>query len=292
MHIENAAKVIQSHFRRVIERRHFLKMLKATCFLQIVIRAWLAVSRSGCIYFPPVQARPYGISPSNFFVLFICYFIKCLTDDGLVHMFVDKEREVSETWRRYDIFIDERHNFLKLKRSILIIQRAARTWITKRHQRKRRETSNVSAIVVVDAATVVQKYIRETSNGVSQVANTMEVGANDCQINTEVEVQLSQKSSVICNSLHDQNLAATAIQTCFRCWLLRKRFQNQRQAVIKFQCYFRMSKCWQAYRQYKAAAMSATTIQSFVRRWLAQREACRHRHLIITIQVCYSLFFC
>lgn len=39
----NAAQVIQSHFRRWIQRRNFLKMRNAVSFLQIAIREWLEV---------------------------------------------------------------------------------------------------------------------------------------------------------------------------------------------------------------------------------------------------------
>lgn len=46
---ENAAKVIQSHVRRLIERRNFLMMVNAVSFLQIVIRAWLTVKKSSCV---------------------------------------------------------------------------------------------------------------------------------------------------------------------------------------------------------------------------------------------------
>lgn len=55
---EDAAKVIQSHFRRLIERRYFLKMVNAASFLQIVIRAWLTVrNKSTCINFDTVRAE-------------------------------------------------------------------------------------------------------------------------------------------------------------------------------------------------------------------------------------------
>jgi hypothetical protein len=42
---ENAAKVIQSHFRRSVERHNFLKMRRAASFLQTAIRAWLMVKK-------------------------------------------------------------------------------------------------------------------------------------------------------------------------------------------------------------------------------------------------------
>lgn len=43
---EKAAIVIQSHFRRFIERHNFLKMTKAIGLIQIVTRAWLTVKKN------------------------------------------------------------------------------------------------------------------------------------------------------------------------------------------------------------------------------------------------------
>lgn len=55
---ENAAKIIQSHFRRLIERRSFLKMVNAVSFLQIVIRAWLTVrKKSAFVKFDTIQVK-------------------------------------------------------------------------------------------------------------------------------------------------------------------------------------------------------------------------------------------
>ncbi|KAL5578866.1 hypothetical protein UlMin_011308 [Ulmus minor] len=80
-----------------------------------------------------------------------------------------------------------------------------------------------------------------------------------------------------------QHFAATKIQSHFRRWL-RRRFQNQREATLKIQSYFRMSRCLKAYQQYKILTMSATIIQSCVRGWICRREVCRRTHLIVLIQ--------
>lgn len=56
MPTENAAIVIQSHFRRLIERQNFLKMLNAVSILQTAIRALLIVrSKPSCINFTAIQ---------------------------------------------------------------------------------------------------------------------------------------------------------------------------------------------------------------------------------------------
>lgn len=54
----NAAKRIQSHFRRAIERRKFLKILNAAAFLQTVFRAWLSVRQKPArIKFSTIQVQ-------------------------------------------------------------------------------------------------------------------------------------------------------------------------------------------------------------------------------------------
>lgn len=67
---ENAAIVIQSHFRRLIERRKFLKMMKAICLVQIVTRAWLTVKKNSELNkfsFARVQEHPSGICFYEYF---------------------------------------------------------------------------------------------------------------------------------------------------------------------------------------------------------------------------------
>lgn len=45
LYLENAAKIIQSHFRRLIECRNYLKVKSTVLFLQSVVRAWLKVKQ-------------------------------------------------------------------------------------------------------------------------------------------------------------------------------------------------------------------------------------------------------
>lgn len=101
-------------------------------------------------------------------------------------------------------------------------------------------------------------------------------------------IQLGWRSFILCSSVRRQHSAATKIQTYYRSWLLRKAFVNQKRAVIKIQSMFKCIKCWRDFQQYKIATRSATIIQSYVRAWIARREACRHRCMILMIQV--SLF--
>ncbi|XP_021293893.1 abnormal spindle-like microcephaly-associated protein homolog isoform X2 [Herrania umbratica] len=307
---ENAAIVIQSHFRRLIERRKFLKMMKAICLMQTVIRAWLTVkkySELNKFSFSRVQEVP------------------------------------SEELKRLVEFIVERHSFVNLRRSVLLIQQAARIWIAQRH--------DASVPDLVKAAIVIQKCVRgwmvrsQHILGPAHIENASlmcrEIGLSNSEIEAATRIQIAWKKFV-CRSLHNKNSAAIKIQSNYRGWRLRRSFMKQKQAITKIQSNFRRLKCWRAFQiawedfvyrslqnqtfaatkiqshfrgwqlrrsflkqkqttikiqsnirrliclssfhQYKTAARSAIIIQSHVRGWMAQRKVQRYRYLIVVIQ--------
>lgn len=159
---------------------------------------------------------------------------------------------------------------------------------------KKETPCNVSTSGLVSAAIVIQKHLRgclvrsRHLKGASRIDVNLnlcrEKDVRDLPKNADI-VQLAWDDSIVCNSLQNKEFAVVKIQSHFRCWLLRRRFQNLRRATLRIQSDYRMLRCWKAYQQYKISTLSATLIQSFVRRWIAQREACRRRHHIIVIQV-------
>ncbi|KAK8330606.1 hypothetical protein V6Z12_A10G015900 [Gossypium hirsutum] len=84
---EKAAIVIQSHFRRFIERHNFLKMTKAIGLIQTVTRAWLTVKKNSALN----KFRFAGVP------------------------------EVPSEVGRLVKFIGERHSFVNLRRSVLLM---------------------------------------------------------------------------------------------------------------------------------------------------------------------------
>lgn len=195
----------------------------------------------------------------------------------------------------------DRHGYVKLKKSALLIQRVARNWITRRCNSRSIVTSDLFALDLVNASIVIQKYLRgwlarsRYNHEVVQIEKPFplhqEKGANDLPVDSVAKIQFALTNSIICDPLQNQQCAATQIQSHFRGWLLRRRFQIQRQAILKIQSNFRMSRCLKAYQQYILLVKSATIIQSFVRRWICHKEACRRKHLIVTIQVNSLLYF-
>ncbi|XP_057963277.1 uncharacterized protein LOC131154486 isoform X3 [Malania oleifera] len=253
---ENAAKIIQSYYRCSIERRNYLKIKNAAYFLQAVIRAFLVMKRI------PVIKK------------------------------INERWKQSEVFRRYIVFIVDRHSFVRLKRSTTLIQQAARTWIRRKQLGGSVLTCDKPSPGLVSAAIVIQTCIRQwivrskCIHMVLQNASLMceEKGQNDLLVKAAVQIQLAWKKHMARKSLCNQNSAATKIQSHFRGWLLQRSFMNQKHAILKIQTEFRCFMCWRAFRKYKIVTMSTVTIQSYIRRWIAQRRAQRLRYLIVKVQ--------
>ncbi|GLT83252.1 hypothetical protein SLE2022_015520 [Rubroshorea leprosula] len=289
MQRETSAIVIQSHFRRLIACCDFLKKRKAICLLQTVIRAWLKVKQNSVpIKFCTLEVREY----------------------------------TCETLKRHvELFVD-RHNFVKLRSSVLLIQKATRIWIARR--------SDVSSSGLVNAAIVIQKYFRGWiarsmhNHRITQIKShslmCQEKGTSNVEIEAATNIQ---------NALKNQTLSATKIQSRFRCWLTRRRFLHQKQAgqsqysdqnhslmcqeegicnveneaatniqiawkkficrslnkqplaATKIQSHFR---CWLTRRRFLFQKQGIKKIQSLARGWITRRRAWRYRHLILAIQ--------
>ncbi|XP_007026043.2 PREDICTED: abnormal spindle-like microcephaly-associated protein homolog isoform X2 [Theobroma cacao] len=266
---ENAAIVIQSHFRRLIECRKFLKMMKAICLMQTVIRAWLTVKKHSELSkfsFSRVQEFP------------------------------------SEELKRLVEFIVERHSFVNLRRSVLLIQQAARIWIAQRH--------DASYPDLVKAAIVIQKCVRgwmvrsQHILGPAHIESASlmcrEIGLSNSIIEAATRIQIAWKK-FLCRSLHNQNSAAIKIQSNYRGWRLRRSFMKQKQAITKIQSNFRRLKCWRAfqiawkdfvYRSLQNQTFAATKIQSHFRGWQLRRSFMKQKQTTIKIQSNFQRLIC
>ncbi|MCD7453220.1 hypothetical protein HAX54_020163 [Datura stramonium] len=260
---ENAAKVIQSHFRRSVQQRKYLRIKNAVYILQAAIRAWLWVKKEPSIQF-------FG-SPTNLASL-------CGTRSRSVNL------------EKHAAFMIDRHAFLKLKRSVIIIQRAARDWISRKHVTRNALPQNLSTPTFIDAAIVIQKCIRGWIAR-SSLVNTeqfpevpKECEDNIHHINAAVIIRCASKEYKLSSSLHSHHFAATKIQSYYRGWLMRKNFVDRKQAAIKIQSIFRSAKCLRDFHSYKQETLSVITIQAYVRKWIAKRVVYRHKIQIILIQ--------
>ncbi|KAK7387775.1 hypothetical protein VNO78_22567 [Psophocarpus tetragonolobus] len=253
---ENAARTIQLHFRGLIARRKFLKMINAVTLLQTVFRAWLRVRQeSVCIILSTLQV---GESSCG----------------------ISKQPDI---YKRYALLFIHRYSYLRLKRSALLIQQAVRSCLYWRNQKECSTSPDLRISDMVPAAITVQKYVHGWMERYIHQLDQKEKALNFSQTNAAIIIQLAWKKFICFKSTQKQHLFATKIQRNFRRWLWRKKNLNHIQAVIKIQSYFRMWSCVNAFQHFKIEFKAAVVIQSFIRSWFAQKDACaRRNHLFAT----------
>ncbi|KAK9133446.1 hypothetical protein Scep_012974 [Stephania cephalantha] len=229
---ERAVKIVQSHFRGFVQRRKFLKIKYATFLLQAAIRGWLLAKNAR--YTQECSTRS----------------CKTLSSDNQKH---------ANASVRYIDFLVARHYFVSLRKSALLIQKAARAWIAQRRQDESMVNLEVSAI-------------DEHESEIGRVSVVKE----QLQMRASADVQSAWTSS--------RCTAATKIQSHWRGWLMRRKFLHLKNCVIKLQIGFRCLQYVRAFQQYKTATRSAVIIQSRVRGMISRREASKERQLIVMIQ--------
>ncbi|XP_017646793.1 uncharacterized protein LOC108487076 isoform X2 [Gossypium arboreum] len=211
---EKAAIVIQSHFRRFIERHNFLKMTKAIGLIQTVTRAWLTVKKNSELN----KFRFAGVP------------------------------EVPSVGRLVK-FIGERHSFVNLRRSVFLIQHVARIWVA-----QRRDASCpilIKAAIVIQKC--FRGWVVRSLHMIENASRKwQQKGLSNSEIEAATGIQIAWKNFVS-RSLHKHTFAATKIQSHFRGWQLKRNFMKQKQAIITIQSNFRQFKCSSTFQQYKAA---------------------------------------
>ncbi|XP_027184330.1 abnormal spindle-like microcephaly-associated protein homolog isoform X1 [Coffea eugenioides] len=259
---ENAAKIIQSHFRRSVQFRRYMKIKKAACLLQTAIRAWLSIkSRLPIKQFGELNRHKSFLST----------------------------RMSSNNCDMYMTFMVDRHSFVQLKRSIVVIQHAIRAWIS------RSRAQNMLCHNLSNAAIVIQKCFRGWKarsvyfckrSSIQDEALTHFQEKELCNLHTHAAftIQKAWRNFIVGNSLRKQHLAAIKIQSCFRRLMMRKHFLEQNSAVLKVQSIFRCLRCSRELQHYRKKCRAATTIQSHVQGWIARRRAYMLRSHALIIQ--------
>lgn len=177
-------------------------------------------------------------------------------------------------------FMIERHTFLRIRKSALLIQQASRAWIKQRHQR--RESATLEFIKSSDsmaALTTIQSFIR------GQIARAryaklfsiiekqqhsspeMEDHEHLCQAATKL--QSAWKFFAIHSLEKQRNFSAVRIQSCWRGWYLRKNFLRLVAAVIDIQAVARCVTSQKTFSQYRFAAIE---FQRFARGHIARKR--------------------
>ncbi|KAL0535190.1 hypothetical protein IC582_029515 [Cucumis melo] len=245
---EDAARIIQSYYRRLVERRKFINLMNQISFLQRFIKAWLNRRRK----------------------------LACTEPDAPRSLSCERPKQL-EIVGRYSTLTVDRRDLLTLRRSAICIQRAMRNWMIRKNQVSREVASSDRhgrAVTHLNIASIADEEI----GIIDQIKETpeLQVVAEECPILNKVVVE----SEVFCN----ENLAAIQIQSYFRGGLLRRKFLSLRMATIVIQKNIRMLRCRKEYTYNKNVVTFAIVIQSSIRGWIARREGHRQRRLIILVQ--------
>lgn len=174
----------------------------------------------------------------------------------------------SGTYDQHVRFIIERHQFLQIKKSVLLIQQAVRAWIAGRHQKKYNAFSEIIFFSDhVTAAIALQSHIR---------------GQNVRSRYVHLLAQL-QKRQAVCRweSLEPPKLAAIKIQRSWKRFTTRNFFLEQRSAAIKIQSNWR---CWYTRMSFLTEVEAIIKIQAGIRCLLGHKAFMRYRLAVVVIQ--------
>ncbi|KAJ9566243.1 hypothetical protein OSB04_002209 [Centaurea solstitialis] len=227
---ENAAKIIQSHFKRLVEHKKYTRIKKAVSFLQAITRVWLMVKNTS----PVAKINMIKIQ-------------ELLYDGTMVA-------------KRFSNYLVDRHAFIKLKRCVVIIQRATRYWIERKRQ--------------TNAAIVVQTCYRSWLS-------------RKCFLNHKqatIKIQTCYRGWLSRNCFLSHKKATIKIQACYRSWLSRKCFLNHKQATIKIQSCYRGWLSRKLFLNHKEATMK---IQACYRGWLSRKRFLNQKKATVKIQSYY-----
>ncbi|XP_071737666.1 uncharacterized protein [Rutidosis leptorrhynchoides] len=236
-----AAIMIQSNFRRFVEHRKYTRTKKAVSFLQIVIRVWLMVKKN----------------------------ISAIPNLNAIKIQEPVYDETNSSKRLFKYLVD-RHVFVKLKRSVVIIQRAIRYWITTTQKHRN------------DAVIMIQKSVRSWILRKSFM--------NKKQAATKI--QSHHRCRVLRKRFLDQKQAAATImiQSCYHGWVMRRCFLRQKQAATNIQRHYRghISRKSSSYlAAQKQAAAAATIIQSYHTAFVVRKNFLNQKKAATTIQCHY-----
>ncbi|PNT75007.1 hypothetical protein BRADI_1g26170v3, partial [Brachypodium distachyon] len=213
---ERAATIIQTQVREIIAKNKYLKIKKSIAILQGAMRAWSSViMKSKC---------------------------KCQTAA------FSTRQEAHGNFNRYFTFMLERHRFVRMRRSAIVIQQAVRIWI-----RGRKRLENIEHF--------------ETSFQNEQPVSA-QVDFLLCKdVMAARKIQFAYRRYV--HERYSRMSAAIKIQSHWRGFTMRMCFTKQVEAIIAIQSVTRHNLCHWAFQQNRG---STIVIQRFARGFLARKR--------------------
>lgn len=144
----------------------------------------------------------------------------------------------------------ERHTYVRIRKSVILIQRAVRKWIRQGHLWNSSNALEAKASAdLLNAASIMQSYIRG-------------------RIVRSRYALMPTKSQKI-ETLYEEISAAIKIQSHWKSWCLRKDFQHQKKVIVMIQSSFR---CFNVRKKFNECRHAAIEIQRFSRGYIARNK--------------------
>ncbi|XP_073145329.1 uncharacterized protein [Henckelia pumila] len=262
---DNAATIIQSHFRQFVARQNYLRLMEAALLLQSAALAWLCLKKN--IPVMELRARDEQSSLST------------------------RREHLGKFGARFSSMVGR--NYFNSNKYVTTIQHAMGNWSTQSDYDENTCCQQSYATNLVNAASVIQSHIRGcivryrfgqmvAQKGESSVLSKDMM--NSLHNKAALTIQDAWRKFLFWKNNQIEQNAAIKIQSYFRGWLMRRYFACKKQGAITIQRGFRFFRCrWHFHVQRKENA-SAIILQSYARGWMARRKANREKHLIIKIQ--------
>ncbi|URE09424.1 CH [Musa troglodytarum] len=297
-----AVKIIQSQFRRFIERNKFLKIKNATCVLQAAIRAWQTVA---------LGRKSYALIGCSFSSLF------------------------PGQYDKYMKFMIERHQFIHMKTSVKLIQSSVRSWIISRRHRaeiapseSRKFSFNreptcaelesfqwqTMAVVQIQSAWrgfSLRKYLLMKRSAAIKIQSHWRAWYTRTNfmnmVKSVTKIQVRIRGMLCMKSFNRFKFAAIVIQQYTRGQLARNRLlgasslqssklhfgsssvtklskRKHLELKIVICAVVRIQRWWKQVILCRSQTMAVILLQSFIRGWNARKATNKLHHSIITIQ--------
>nr|XP_033937041.1 abnormal spindle-like microcephaly-associated protein isoform X4 [Pseudochaenichthys georgianus] len=310
--MHRAATVVQANFKRHNQQSAFRKQRWAACVLQQRFRAQRRRN---------ADLKHYQEVRKAVIVLQAAF-------RGLKSRRIIKQRlhAACVVQRAYRCFF-ERKQYVKLKFSVLAIQRKYRASVAAKAQRMQYvEMRNASITIQAvyrgwkvrkevarwhHAATVIQSAFRKHREEVkfqamrlsaiiiqryyrSCILQRQERGAFLNLKQSTITLQAAFRSWCVRRDISRQNQAAIVIQSCWRCSVQKRIFQRKRETAVKLQRWVRAVQLGRLERNNYIRMKKATiTLQTHCRAWIARRQVLERvkaeRRLRFTSAVFYHL---
>ncbi|KAI3710467.1 hypothetical protein L2E82_40250 [Cichorium intybus] len=279
---ENAAKLIQSYFRRLVEHQKYTRIKKTVSFLQCVIRYWIA-KRHKTNAAIMIQKCVRGYAARSLYLHRIEERAWIVCQQKKIKIFQEKAAlRIQVAWRMHV------NNSVRNQRqtAATMIQTCYRCWMLKKsflnhkqaaiiiQSRYRGLISRKSFLHYKQAATRIQSHCR----GITLRKSFLNRKQATTKIQSHYRGFISRKSFL------NHKQAATRIQSHYRGRILRKSFLSCKQATIKIQSCYHVMILRKSFLTHKQAA---TRIESHYRGWIYRKSFLNQKQATITIQSHY-----